>query len=142
MKENYEEVKQTLYAGMSIFNSIKDHTLIMGNEEITLEDKKYLSLYLGIINTKNKISLYLKEKEIKFKIDFKYNYKLLNQDEYLKVYNEYFVDELREISFSSIEENFDFLLSKKVVKEYNRSNGYYVDKTINDMNKQLIKTIN
>lgn len=142
MKENYEEVKKSVYAGMSIFNSIKDYTLIMGNEELTLEDKKYLSLYLGIINTKNRISLYLKEKEIKFKIDFKYHYKLLNQDEYLKVYNEYFVDELKEISFSSIEENFNFLLSKKIIKEYNKCNGYYVCKTINDMNKQLIKTIN
>lgn len=142
MKENYEEVKKSVYAGMAIFNLIKDYTLMMGDEELTLEDKKYLSLYLGIINTKNKISLYLKEKEIKFQIDFKCNYKLLSQDEYLKVYNEYFVDELREISFSSIEENFNFLLSKKIVKEYNRSNGHYVDKTINDMNKQLIKTIN
>ncbi|MBR6690641.1 MAG: hypothetical protein IKL65_04860 [Bacilli bacterium] len=140
MKENCEEVKASIYAGMSIFNVIKDYDLIMWNEKLSLNDKKYLSLYLGLINSKNNINLYLKENEIRFK--FNINYKLLKQEEYLEVYNLYFVEIFNEINFESIEEHLNYLLNKKVVQSFNRCNGHYVDKIINEKNKHLIKTIN
>lgn len=139
MKGICDEVKTSVYAGMSIFDVIKDFELNMYGENVSLEDKKYLSLYLGLVNTKNKISLFLKEKEIKFKL--KINYKFLRQEEYLEIYNSYFVEIMNEINFNSIEEHLNYLLSKKVVQDFNRCNGHYVDKTINDKNKQLIKTI-
>lgn len=141
MKENCEEVKVSLYSGMAIFNLIKDYDLSIEGENISLEDKKYLSLYLGIINSKNRISLYLKEKQIKFRINFNFNPKLLKKEEYSKIYNEYFVDIFKYINFNSIECNLDYLLNKEIIQEFNRCNGHIVDKTINERNKELIKAI-
>ena len=54
MNKNYEEVKKSIYAGMGIFSTIKDLILVIDGE-LSLDDKKYLSLYLGIINSKNSI---------------------------------------------------------------------------------------
>ena len=139
MKENYNEVKESLYRGMSIFNILKDVGVVMNGKEVLTEDKKYLSLYLGIINSDNKISIYLKEKNIKF--GFPKTIRDLTQEQYLEIYNKYFIDILNEINFESIEYNFNYLLSKKVVRDFNRSNGYYANKTINDRNKEFIKTI-
>lgn len=140
MKENLKEIKTFIYVGMSIFNEIKDVELMIDSNILSLKDKKYLSLYLGIINTKNKVSDYLKEKEVKFK--FPKGIKYLSQEEYLYIYDMYFVDILKEISFNSVEENLNNLLSKKIIQDFNMCNGYYATKTINERNKQLIKTIN
>ena len=139
MKENYKEVKVSVYAGMSIFNLIKDCELSIKDEVISLDDKKYLSLYLGIINTKNNISNYLKEKNIRF--NNLVTFKGLNQEDYIKIYNNYFIEIFDEINFNSIEQNFEFLLSKDIIKKFNKSNGHYVDKTISESNKTLVKTI-
>ena len=141
MKENCEEVKKSLYTGMAIFNLIKDYDLNIGRDNISLEDKKYLSLYLGIMNTKNRISSYLKEKEIRFRINFNCNPKLLRKEDYIQLYNKYFVDIFNEINFNSIECNLDYLLNKKIIQEFNRYNGHIVDKTVNERNKELIKEI-
>lgn len=142
MKENCEEVKRALYAGMAILNLIKNYDLSIDGENISLEDKKYLSLYLGIINSKNKVSSYLKEKEIKFRINFNFNPKLLKKEDYLEIYNKYFVDIFNDINFNSIECNLDYLLNKEIIQEFNRCNGHIVDKTITERNKELIKAIN
>lgn len=142
MKENCEEVKRSLYTGMAIFNLIKDYDLTIGREDISLEDKKYLSLYLGIINSKNKISNYLKEKEIRFRINFNSNPKLLKREDYIDLYNKHFIDIFKCINFNSIECNLDYLLNKKIIQEFNRCNGHIVDKTVNERNKELIKAIN
>lgn len=140
MKGNYQEVKTSVYAGMSIFSLIKDTEISIGEGIMSLEDKKYLSLYLGLINTKNTISDYLKSKNVN--ISTFINYSFLNNEEYLKIYNTYFVDILDEINFESIESHFDYLLSKEVVKSFNRNYGYHIDKEVDNSNKQLIKTIN
>ena len=141
MKENCEEVKSSLYAGMAIFNLIKDYELSIDKDNISLEDKKYLSLYLGIINSKNRISSYLKAKEIRFRINFNCNPKLLKKEDYIELYDKYFIDIFKCISFNSIECNLDYLLNKKIIQEFNRCNGHIVDKTVNERNKKLIKAI-
>ena len=141
MKENCEEVKSSLYAGMAIFNLIKDYDLSIDKDNISLEDKKYLSLYLGIINSKNRISSYLKEKEIRFRFNFNCNPKLLKKEDYIELYNKYFVDIFKCINFNSIECNLDYLLNKKIIQEFNKCNGHIVDKTVNERNKKLIKAI-
>ena len=141
MKENCEEVKSSLYAGMAIFNLIKDYELSIDKDNISLEDKKYLSLYLGIINSKNRISSYLKAKEIRFRINFNCNPKLLKKEDYIELYDKYFIDIFKCISFNSIECNLDYLLNKKIIQEFNKCNGHIVDKTVNERNKKLIKAI-
>lgn len=142
MNENCEEVKRSLYTGMAIFNLIKDYDLSIGRDSIGLDDKKYLSLYLGIINSKNRISSYLKEKKIRFRINFNCNPKLLKKEDYIELYNKYFIDIFKCINFNSIECNLDYLLNKKIIQEFNRCNGHIVNKTINERNKELIKAIN
>lgn len=139
MKDNYEEVKKAVYTGMATFNLIKDYDLKLYNKNLNLEDKKYLSLYLGIINTNNNFSLFLKENEIRFGINFKCSYKLLSTEDFLNLYNDYFVDVIKEINFNSIEENVNYLLSKKIIQDFNKCNGHNLNKIINDKNKQLIK---
>ena len=139
MKGNCDEVKLSVYAGMSIFSLIKDYKVKMKGKNISLEDKKYLSLYLGILNTKNSISDYLEEKGVRFNLSVNYNF--LSREEYLNIYNKYFTQIFNEISLECINDNLNYLLNKKIIQDFNRSNGHYVDKTINDRNKQLIKTI-
>lgn len=139
MKGNCEEVKTTLYAGMSIFGLIKDVEISMKDKNISINDKKYLSLYLGVINTENRVSNYLKSNNIK--IGTFINFKYLKQEEYLDIYNNYFVDILNEINFESIERNLEYLLSKDVIKDFNISNGYNINSVI-EGNKQKVKVIN
>jgi len=140
MKGNCEEVKLSVYAGMSIFDLLKGCEIKIWDKAISIEDKKYLSLYLGIINTKNKISSYLDKENIKFNILINFNF--LHQDKYLKIYNEYFSDILMDVDFESIENYLTYLLSKDIIKSFNKSNGYHVNKAINERHKKLIKTIN
>lgn len=141
MKENYQEVKKTIYAAMSIYDLIKDVDISLENQIITSKDKKYLSLYLGIINTRNIVSDYLKSENIN--IGTFINFEYLKYNEYLEIYNKYFVEVFNEIDFISIESNFNFLLSKNVIKKFNETNGYSVDilfENISISNKEYIKS--
>jgi len=142
MEEKYEEVKMTIYEGMAIFNLIKDYDLSIDKENISLEDKKYLSLYLGIMSTKNKITEYLEKNKINFKTYFNFNKKILKIEDYIELYNNYFVEIFNEINFDSIYKYIKYLLGKKIVQDFNEANGYYIDKIFEQRNKQLIKTIN
>jgi len=142
MEEKYEEVKMTIYEGMAIFNLIKDYDLSIDKENISLDDKKYLSLYLGIMSTKNKITEYLEKNKINFKTYFNFNKKILKIEDYIELYNNYFVEIFNEINFDSIYKYIKYLLGKKIVQDFNEANGYYIDKIFEQRNKQLIKTIN
>ena len=142
MEEKYEEVKMTIYEGMAIFNLIKDYDLSIDKENISLVDKKYLSLYLGIMSTKNKITEYLEKNKINFKTYFNFNKKILKIEDYIELYNNYFVEIFNEINFDSIYKYIKYLLGKKIVQDFNEANGYYIDKIFEQRNKQLIKTIN
>jgi len=142
MEEKYEEVKMTIYEGMAIFNLIKDYDLSIDKENINLKNKKYLSLYLGIMSTKNKITEYLEKNKINFKTYFNFNKKILKIEDYIELYNNYFVEIFNEINFDSIYKYIKYLLGKKIVQDFNEANGYYIDKIFEQRNKQLIKTIN
>lgn len=139
MKKVNEEIKLSVYAGMSIFNLLKKCKIKINNKCITEDEKKYLSLYLGIINTENVFSKYLTQKHVSFNILV--NYILLEPVDYISIYNKHFIDILNDIRFFSIIEYINYLLNKDIVKEFNASNGKYVDDTIKYRNKQLIKTI-
>ena len=142
MKGNYIDARTTLYAGMSIFNLIKNVDITLEKQSITLDDKKYLSLYLGIINTNNTVSRYLKSKNIN--IGTFINFEYLKPEEYLEIYNKYFVDIFKEISFESINYTLEYLLDKDIIKKFNKSNNYYIDDLIKDKtnyNKKHVNTL-
>ena len=108
-------------------------------QEFSLEDKKYLSLYLGVLNTENSITNYLKSKNINIKTFINFN--ILSQEEYLKIYNNYFIGILDEINYKYIEDYMRYLLSKKAVKIFNRDNKFFMDHIISEKNKRLVKVI-
>ena len=137
METKINEVKHSFYAAMSIYKIIRNVNIKMDNDYISLEDKKYLSLYLGVINTDNSITNYFKEKSIN--IGTFINFRFLEQEEYLKIYNDDFINIFNQMNFESLEENLKFLLSKDVIKKFNKSNGYYIEKYLNKENKVLVK---
>ena len=99
---------------------------------ISLEGKKYLSLYLGIINSPNRISN--KYKTIFSELSFEYE--LLNSDSYNYLYNLYFAEKLNNINFNSINDYFNFLLEQEVIKKVNDEGSIFKK---NDSNKILVK---
>ena len=139
MKENCEEVKTSIYAGMSIFDTLKNCQIEIDGKNISLDDKKFLALYLGIINTENEISKFIKLKKINFNI--KVNFNFLKTEKYLEIYNNYFVEILNYVNFESIEEYFYSLLDKEIIKNFNGNISYYLKNSSKTKNKKLIKQI-
>ena len=132
MRNKREEVKQAVYAGMSIFYVLKNSIVKIGDENISLEDKKYLSLYLGIINSHNKIAY-----ELRYLFsELQMNYEYLDNSIYMELYLEYFIEIIETIDFESIDNSFKYLLEKEIVKKVNIDSLVYNE---NNSNKKLIK---
>lgn len=130
MVSEREEVKNSIYAGMSIFNDIKNSIVKIGEENVSFEDKKYIGLYLGVINSENKISSKYNEIFSNMNIE----YELLEMGSYIELYIEYFVKIFRNIDFNSMEDYFEYLLNKDIIKKLNIDSGLNIDS-----NKKLIK---
>ena len=129
------EVKNAIYGGMSIFNVLKNSIVKVQDKNVSIEDKKYLSLYLGIINSENRISLEFNDLFSEFYL----NYELLDMSLYMDIYLEHFIEIFRNIDFDSIDNYFKFLLEKEIVKKVNIENGLY---DVFMSNKKLVKKIN
>lgn len=136
MENEVLEVKQALYVGMSIYKELMNSTIEINRKKLTLEDKKYLSLYLGLINTENSISNALKDPG--YRIYKRVKYKQLFNEEYINIYNEHMVEIFNQIDFNSITNYFEFLLEQEIVKSINRAFRIDVDKVMNKSNKQLV----
>ncbi len=112
MKEELIEVKSAIYRGMYVYDLIKNLEISIEGEILSINDKKILGLYLGLTNMELNI----------VKLDI---------NKYLNIYSKYFTYIFKEINFYSIDSYIDYLLSKDIIKKYNRVN--------NIKNKQLIK---
>lgn len=135
MKNEYLEVKEAVYIGMNIFNVLKNIVLKSDENFVSLEDKKYMSLYLGFLYSKNKISNCINEL-----IDYKrIRYKKLSTEEYIKLYSDNFTNIFREIDFTSINSYFNFLVKQDSAIMINNILKIDIDEVINNSNKQLIK---
>lgn len=139
MKGQIEDVKRSIYTGMSIYNGLKNREIDLGGENISLEDKKYLSLYLGIIHTDNKISRIIRYLGYKYNIFG--NYRNLSMEEYVAIYNNHFIGIVDQINFQSMEDYFKYLLDKDIIKKFNQINNCEIDKMFNVKNKTLVKQI-
>ena len=117
-----KEIKSTIYTGISIFKIIKNSIVKIDKNIVSLEDKKYLSLYLGVINCDIK----------KCDID----YEPINKYVYDEIYNEYFKDILVNLDLSSIDNYYNSLLNTDIVKSFNKDYGI-VPKL--KSNKKLVK---
>ena len=116
------EIKNTIYTGISIFKVIKNSIVKIDKQIVSLDDKKYLSLYLGIINCD------IKECDI--------DYETINKCLYDEIYNEYFKDILINLDLSSMDNYYNSLLNTDIVKSFN--NDYGVIPKLKS-NKKLIK---
>lgn len=134
MIKEIEEVKRAIYVGMSIFNVLKNSIVKINKEIVSLEDKKYISLYLGLINSENKISYEFNDLFSQYNI----NYEILDMGSYMELYIEYFIKIFESIDFNSIDNYFYYLLGKEIVKKVNADNSLCEE---NIGNKKLIKKI-
>jgi len=137
MQNEILEVKQALYAGMSIYKDLINSSIEINGKKLSLEDKKYIGLYLGILNTKNSISLKLKEPG--FTVYKRVRYKQLANEEYIKIYNEHFVEIFNQIDFNSILNCFEFLLNYDVVQNFNKAFRFDLTNIINKSNKTMVR---
>lgn len=118
-----EKIKKSIYAGMSIYKAIENKKIVINNEVINKEDKKYISLYLGLLDITN----ICKDVEI--------IYESLSKEEYLEVYKNNFVEIIKLINFDSLNEYLSYILSKDIINLFNQK--YEIN--INKENKQLVK---
>ncbi len=134
MKKETKDIKISIYLGMGIYKTIKNCRIKSDSYLLTPKDKKYLSLYLGLIKSKNKVSERLNT--IKMENNIKVNATFLNQEEYIKIYMNEFSSIIDTIDFDSIENYLTFLANQDIVKVFNEQNGINLSKK---SNKQLIK---
>ena len=131
------EIKNSIYAGMSIYKKLENLKIRLRKDLLTQEDKKYLSLYLGILNTNNKMSNILNPRKRILNIEVKFE--KLDMNEYIEIYNNNFSSILLDVNFECLDEYTNYLLSKDIVKNFNDINGIKTNQLIEIGNKQLIK---
>lgn len=136
MENDVFEVKQALYAGMSIYKELMSSIIEVNSKKLTLEDKKYMSLYLGLLNTENCISE--KFEEPKFKVYKRVKYKKLTNEEYMNIYKEHFVEIFNQIDFNSIKNYFNFLLNHNAIQNLNNAFRFDMSGIVNESNKQMV----
>lgn len=120
MKLENKKLYDVLNVGMNIYyKQFKKPNLIIGTYEFTEEEKMYLSLYLGVLHSKNIISNLYKEQNI----DETKEYVLKDNDNklitFLNMYEESFSVILGDKNFESLEDYFKFLIEQRAVKVYN-----------------------
>lgn len=136
MENEVLEVKQALYAGMSIYNDLMNSVVDVDNKKLSLEEKKYMSLYLGLLNTENSISIKLQEP--KFKVYKRIKYKQLTKEEYINIYKEHFIEIFNQVDFNSVINYFNFLLNNEVVQKLNNAFRFDMNNIVNESNKKMI----
>lgn len=134
MEKETKEIKTSIYLGMSIYRTMKDCRIKFNQYLLTMQDKKYLSLYLGLIKSKNRVSERFKTLTMENNITV--NATFLNQEEYVRIYMNDFADIVDKVDFESIDNYLEFLASKDIVRLFNQINGISL---VKESNKQLIK---
>lgn len=134
MEKEPKEIKTSIYLGMSIYRTMKDCRIKFDQYLLTMQDKKYLSLYLGLIKSKNRVSE--RFKTLTMENNIMVNATFLNQDEYARIYMNDFADIVDKVDFESIDNYLEFLASKDIVRLFNQINGISL---VKESNKQLIK---
>jgi len=137
MRENICDIEVLKYEGIKIFSEISKCRIKLNHYILNNEDKKYLSLYLGILSTKNEISHILKNNNCIFNIQVICG--KISKQEYNQLLNNYFLD-IISAEFNSIDEYLYFLLDKEILKYFNKINNID-EKIFKKNNKKLIMRI-
>lgn len=131
-----QEIKNSIYTGICIYKKLRNTILKIGDDIVTLEDKKDLALYLGIINTDNSISKLLQGTDLK--LNAQVTFKNLDNEEVENLYSYYIKSHLINFNLDNIYTFFDNLLDTNIVKKLNKQYNFTLD-SIQYKNKQLIK---
>jgi len=137
MESERLEIENAIYTGICIYNRLSRTIVEIENSFVSLDDKRELSLYLGILHSQNHISDKLIETNIKKHTLI--TYKKIDSNTYLELYNLYFKDMINNFNLETIEEFLKCLLTKDIVKSLNREYDFNMDDFINIGNKQLVK---
>lgn len=98
-----EELLRVIYKTLEIFKTVKDTKLKLYNKVLSIEDKKILSILLGVLDTSNRVGDRLNKYGFSYGIIVRTSE--MKDEEYNDIYNNYFDD-------MNIEENIkleDFL---------------------------------
>jgi integrase len=104
-------------------------------EYVSLEDKKVLGLYLGILHTENSVSNKLIDTELLKNTNI--GYKSVDEYEYFNSYEKHFKYIFDNMNFESIEDYFASLLNNEIIVKLNREYNFNPKEFIS--NKQLVK---
>jgi len=139
------ELAMAIHKAMEIFAILKDMILKLDEQIVSLEDKKYLSLFLGIRNTENRINNLLKlfygDLELTIEITE------LEENQALHTYSQYFQELMPELLSES---KFEAFMIKLLNIPFILKLHTYYDYPINKVqialkealnSKKLIKTL-
>lgn len=144
---NDPEVNAVIHKGMEIFAVIKNTILKMNNEILSMEDKKALSLLLGIEYTENTVSKKLKQVFYIYGITV---YTMVyDRKECIELYEEYFkslIDGFELDSDFTVEQLMMKLLDISFISKLHEYNNYPINRLRIILNeslksKKLIKTL-
>lgn len=135
MKEDIE-LNNAIYMGMNIFDSTKEWFINAQKTEYRINDIKYLSLYLGILNTDNYISK--KFKELNYDLSIKFNVTKIDKNKYLDIYDKVFFNILDISNINSFDEYVKFILNQDIIKRINQCANIDINELFSS--KKLVKT--
>ena len=124
-------MENCIYVGVSIYNELKNCKIYIQQKYLTQHDRIILSLYLGVINSRNEISEQLKT--YNYFLNIIVNYKDIDYDIYNYLYNQYFAYIFENNEFNSINDYFIYLLNQDIIKEINK--GKHIEDKFFDKNK-------
>lgn len=134
MENTFNRIELSIIEGTCIFNQLKDCKIEFNQNTLNIEDKKYLSLYLGLIKELSKT--YEQFKGINSKLNIQVNCRKLDSNTCRKLLNSYFSKIFENKNFNQIEDYLDYLLNTDIIKEFNRINK--LDFNYKKSNKELI----
>ena len=121
------EISCAINKAIEIFLIIKNTILKFNNHIVSFEDKKYLSLLLGIKYTNNSVSVILNRLHYDYGIEI--HTQVINKDQEREVYNEHFKNLVFDLSSQqNIEELMFKLLNVPFVLKLHNYYGYPVNK--------------
>ena len=135
MEEEKLNIVKTIYTGVSIYSTLKKCKIKLKYNFLTLEEKKYLSLYLGLLYNNE----YIKQKIGKRKLNLEVRYNCLNLDEFSNIYSDEFNTIFQNINYNSLIAYIESLINIKIIEEFNTINNINMYEFINHSNKVLIK---
>lgn len=119
-----EELIESIFKAVEIFDIMKNTRIKLNNKLISNNDKKYLSLLLGIYNKKNGVSKILHL--LRYNYDIEVLTSIKRYEEYEKIYNEQFsdiVDSLINVEDSCVENLMLQLLEVDFIKKLHNDKG-------------------